>query len=134
MMNYNQDNPTEVSNQTILVIDDDESIRTLLEVMLSQEGFNVISAGDGQEALIKADEERPALVLVDENLSGASGVELTGRLKAREETKGIPVIALTSYLPPDVENNLEKSGFCCHVEKPFDKDGLLRAVRENIRL
>ena len=71
-----------MAGATILVIDDDESLRDTIGVMLEQDGFRAVLAGDGRSGFEKAMSIKPDLVLVDLRLPGMTGIECTARLKA----------------------------------------------------
>jgi DNA-binding response OmpR family regulator len=80
--------------QTILVIDDDESLRDTIGVMLEQEGFRAVQAGDGREGFDKAVTLKPDLLLVDLRLPGMSGTEICKQLRAARVTT--PIIVLSA--------------------------------------
>lgn len=82
--------------QTILIIEDDPVIRGLLELNLRDEGYTVISAEDGQEGVRLAAEILPGVILMDMRLPGLTGWEATRRLKEKQETAQIPIVALTA--------------------------------------
>jgi len=80
---------------TILVVDDEESIRFLYREELQDEGYRVITAADGEEALRKAGKEKPDLITLDIRMPGMDGIEVLQRI--REMDKAIPVIMSTAY-------------------------------------
>jgi DNA-binding response OmpR family regulator len=80
----------------ILIIEDDYFIRELYERQLKKRGYDVISAADGAEGLVKAAEVTPSLILLDIMLPKLNGLDLLGTLKAKPETKDIPVVLLTN--------------------------------------
>lgn len=80
----------------ILIIEDDYFIRELYERQLKKRGYDVISAADGAEGLVKAAEVTPQLILLDIMLPKLNGLDLLGTLKAKPETKDIPVVLLTN--------------------------------------
>ena len=84
------------AQKTILIIEDDPIIRGLLELNLGDEGYTVISAEDGQEGVRLAGEKLPSLILMDMRLPTITGWEATQRLKSAQETRHIPIIALTA--------------------------------------
>ena len=81
--------------KTILVVEDDKNQRLLYEQELIDEGYRVILASDGKEAMAKAKEESPDLVVMDIKMSGMDGIEATGRILERNNT--LPVILNTAY-------------------------------------
>src|SRR5690349_3503070 len=84
--------------QSVLIIDDDLTLREMYEEYLKASGFNVISAQDGEEGLGKAKESKPSAVLLDLMMPKMNGIEVLRRLKADEATKDIPVIVFTALI------------------------------------
>ena len=84
------------AHKTILIIEDDPVIRDLLKLNLADEGYTILSAEDGQEGVRLAGEKLPDLILMDMRLPGITGWEATRHLKAAQETRHIPIIALTA--------------------------------------
>jgi len=82
--------------QKLLIVEDDFFVRDLYTRELSREGFEVVSAEDGAEGLLKVVEEKPDLVLLDIMLPKMSGLAVLKTLKEKEETKNIPVVLLTN--------------------------------------
>jgi CheY-like chemotaxis protein len=81
----------------ILLVEDNEMNRDMLSRRLQKKGYEVAMAVDGEEGVAKAQSETPALILMDMSLPGIDGWEATRRIKARPDTKSIPVIALTAH-------------------------------------
>jgi DNA-binding response OmpR family regulator len=117
--------------QTILVIDDDESLRDTISVMLEQEGFRAILAADGKTGYEKALSHKPDLALVDLRLPGMSGIDICKQLRAaRVET---PIIVL-SALGDEVDKVLLlEIGADDYVVKPFGTRELLARIRAVLR-
>ena len=84
-----------MGKRTILVVDDEESIRFLYREELEEEGYTVITAEDGEEALRKVRKEKPDLITLDIRMPGMDGIEVLHRI--REMDKNIPVIMSTAY-------------------------------------
>src|SRR5512144_1863854 len=82
--------------QTILVIDDDESLRDTIGVMLEQEGFRAVLAGDGRSGFDKAVTIKPDMVLVDLRLPGMSGIEICKQLRSSKQN--LPIIVIRAVL------------------------------------
>ena len=80
----------------ILVAEDEAALSALLEYNLSHEGYTVRVCGDGDEAQLALDEDAPDLVLLDWMLPGVSGLEICRRIRARPETRDVPVIMITA--------------------------------------
>lgn len=84
------------AKQKILVVEDEKDIRDLVELYLQKAGFDTVSAMDGQEAFRKIQNSKPALIILDLMLPEMDGKELTKLLKARDQTKQIPIVMLTA--------------------------------------
>ena len=80
----------------ILILEDEDALATLLQYNLEKEGYRVSLAQDGEEGLMQAEEEAPDLVLLDWMLPKVSGIEVCRRLRARPETRNVPIIMLTA--------------------------------------
>lgn len=111
---------------TILIVDDDAGVRDSIGAVLSDEGFRVRYAVDGTEALARAGEERPDLVLLDVWLPGMDGIQVLERLRTGHE--GLPVIVISGHGNIDTAVRATKLGAVGFIEKPFTIEGLLEAV------
>ena len=116
----------------ILVVDDEPGVRGFLRDLLAEEGYEVVLASDGEEALGLAELENPEVILLDINMPGIDGIEVCKRLKAREETRYIPIIIITA---------LDDRGFLAYLEgaddfitKPFNSMELTFRVRSMHRI
>ena len=117
--------------QTILVIDDDESLRDTISLMLERENFRVIQAGDGKSGFEKAVVSRPNLILVDLRLPGMSGVEVCKELRAsRNKT---PIIVLSAVGDEMDKVLLLEIGADDYLVKPFGARELLARIRAVLR-
>jgi len=85
----------EGKGQLILVVDDEENMRNLLRQELSEAGYQVVEAADGIEALARARQERPDLIILDVMMPGISGFDVTSVLKADQATADIPILILS---------------------------------------
>jgi two-component system cell cycle response regulator len=104
----------------ILIVDDNLSNLRLAEVLLSGEGYDVRTAPDAEHALELLQTFRPRLILMDIQLPGMDGLELTRRLKADPVHGGVPVVALTAYaMKGDAERALA-AGCSGYIPKPID--------------
>jgi CheY-like chemotaxis protein len=117
---------------SILVVDDNEANVALLDYLLTACGYEVRSALDAEDALVSIAQHRPALVLTDIQLPGASGLELTRRLKADPATAGIRVIAVSAFAMPADEERALAAGCDGYVAKPIDTRTLPSIVAEVI--
>jgi DNA-binding response OmpR family regulator len=114
----------------ILVVDDEPDVLSLLNLMLSSQGYIVISATDGQEALEKARAESPELILLDVMLPRMDGYKVARMLKFDENFRHIPIIMLTAKVQEkDRQTGLEM-GVDDYITKPFDTGELLEKVKK----
>ncbi|MGZ3410245.1 MAG: response regulator [Xanthobacteraceae bacterium] len=114
----------------ILVVEDQEDNRQILRDLLGSVGFEMVEAGDGQEALVQAAKQRPDLILMDIQLPVMDGYEATRRLKSDPATKSIPIIVVTSYALSGDEGKAKAAGCDAYVTKPYSPRQLLAKVRE----
>lgn len=112
----------------ILLVEDNEMNRDMLSRRLSRKGFDVVIAVDGQEGVEKTQQESPDLVLMDMSLPVMDGWEATRRIKASDETKHIPIIALTAHaMSGDREKTLD-AGCDDYDTKPIELPRLLQKI------
>ena len=117
--------------KTIVVIDDDIYISSLISILLEKNGYRVIKGYSGTEALLLLEKERPDLVLLDLMLPGISGEEVLSKIK------GIPVIVISAKNSPKDKVSSLLGGAVDYISKPFDNDELLARItlrlRESVR-
>ncbi len=113
----------------VLVADDDDDIRDLVAFRLDRAGYEVIRAGDGQEALDLAKQHKPDLAVLDVMMPKLTGYDVTRELRADAETSRIPVILLTARVQEaDVARGFE-AGADDYVKKPFSPQELKARVQ-----
>ena len=117
-------------SKRILIIEDQEDNRAILRDLLSQAGYELIEAGDGEEGVKLAQQERPDLILMDIQLPVIDGYEATRRIRSVADLKAIPIIAVTSYALSGDEAKARAAGCDGYVTKPFSPRALLAKVRE----
>jgi len=115
--------------RTVLVVDDEPSIRRFLRHLLEQEGYDVLEAGSGKEALLRAEREMPDLVLLDLRLPDMTGFEILSEIKKRPETSEIPVVILS--IIQDKEEGF-RLGASDYLTKPVDRDKLMERIQRLI--
>ncbi|MGH9443492.1 MAG: response regulator [Thermoanaerobaculia bacterium] len=113
-----------MAGEIILIVDDNPANLKLARVLLSTEGYVVRTAADAEEALEQLRVSHPRLILMDIQLPGMDGLELTRRLKADPSTSGIAILALTSYAMKGDEERALAAGCDGYVAKPIDTRGL----------
>jgi two-component system, OmpR family, alkaline phosphatase synthesis response regulator PhoP len=118
---------------TILVVDDEEDIQELVKLHLAREGYEILTAGSGEEALEMAQARQPALTVLDLMLPGIDGLEVCQILKADAKTHHMPIIMLTAKSEDsDVVSGLEL-GANDYITKPFSSKVLVARVRRLLR-
>jgi len=119
---------------TILIVDDEPIIRSILEGLLSVKGYNVVAAGDGLQAIKQVAESPPDLILLDVMMPEMNGFEVCQRLKAGQKTQHIPIILVTALdSKEDLARGLD-AGADDFLPKPFDNLELLARVRSMLRV
>ncbi|WP_439110566.1 phosphate regulon transcriptional regulator PhoB [Lentibacter sp.] len=122
-----------MSVPVILLVEDEASQRAVLNYNLKAEGFEVLQAADGEEALLRAQETPPDLVLLDWMLPHVSGLEVCRRLKSGKDTRDIPIIMLSARSEElDRVRGLE-TGADDYMVKPYSVAELVARVRKELR-
>jgi CheY-like chemotaxis protein len=119
----------ESTHAVILVVDDDEAIRELMVSAFEEEGYHVLEAADGAQALHLVSQAVPSVVLLDIQMPGIDGLEVARRLKADPATAAIPLVAVSAHAR---EAEVLASGCCTFIAKPFDLAVLIAAVTSAI--
>ncbi|MDO9557966.1 MAG: response regulator [Coriobacteriia bacterium] len=115
--------------EKILLVEDNPQNRYLVTFLLEKNGFEVVSAEDGERAIALVEEQRPDLILMDVQLPKLDGYEATRRIKADERFKDIPMIALTAHSMKGDRGKALAAGCNDYVTKPVDAEGLLQRIR-----
>lgn len=114
----------------ILVVEDQEDNRQIMNDLLTDAGYQVIEAKDGHAGVSAAEAERPDLILMDIQLPGLDGYAATRRIKANAELAAIPVIAVTSYALSGDDQKAIEAGCDAYFAKPVSPRELLATIRE----
>lgn len=122
--------PKSKNNNLILLIDDDEGGRYATELFLKEEGFRVISSGDGKNGIMMAKKEKPNLILMDVVLPGTNGYDAAKKLKTLKSTSKIPIIATTGKALKNDRIKAMNAGCVDYLTKPFSLDNLLKKVNK----
>jgi len=118
-------------SKKIMVVDDEYEVADIVKKMLESEGFEVIIANSGEEALKKLEKERPDLILLDIMMPGMDGWETLKEIKSNEKFRDIPVSMLTALpLTPDDTKDKPINSIENYIVKPFSKKVLLQKVND----
>ena len=114
----------------VLVVDDDEDARELIERELAECQAEVLTAGDAAEALALVESERPHVLVSDIGMPDADGYELLRRVRGLGLARGggVPAVALTAFARSEDRTRALRAGFLAHVSKPVDPSELVATV------
>jgi DNA-binding response OmpR family regulator len=121
---------SKVEAASILVVDDDPEISTLLQARLGKRGYKVTTAPDGNKALEMARRDHPDLVLLDVMMPGKSGWEVARALKQDPETEDIKIVMLSAIGPSTNSMTAPLYGADAHIDKPFEFEEVERVIEE----
>jgi DNA-binding response OmpR family regulator len=119
-----------MAGKRILLADDEEDIKTVVTMFLQSEGFEVVTAFDGLDALEKAQSEKPDLILLDLMMPVLDGYEVCKRLRASEQTANIPVLILTAATQKESRARALRVGAKDYLVKPFEPERLLEKIQK----
>jgi len=117
-----------MADKRILTVDDSSSVRSLVSQTLRQAGFEVVEAVDGADALDKVDGDID-MVITDLNMPNINGLELLIRLRARKDTKFVPILVLTTESQRQMREQAMAAGATGWIVKPFEAGSLVAVVR-----
>ena len=124
---------TDLQTLKVMVVDDEEDVRSLLGMMLKKRNFSVIEAGSGQEALEKIAQDKPDLIILDVHMPGLDGFQVHRKLHSDEATKHIPVLFCTALRIPDVIEGIKYPNDD-YIQKPFDVVALQEKIANIARI
>jgi signal transduction histidine kinase len=113
----------------VLLVDDSSETLELLELLFSRQGYEVFGAGSADEAVRRARERRPGVIISDISMPGVDGYTLLAELRRMPGLEAVPAIALTGHAMDEDRERALAAGFAVHVPKPVDPEELLRVVR-----
>ncbi|MBW3581665.1 MAG: response regulator [Euryarchaeota archaeon] len=116
----------------ILIVDDSPLNLKLCQTVLEVEGYHVRLAHDAEETFSAIDQARPDLILMDIGLPGMDGLEITRRLKAREDTGDVPIVAVTGFAMKGDEERMLAAGCDGYLPKPLDIARLIAVVKDHL--
>ena len=112
----------------ILVVEDNQTGLMLLSQLLKAQGYHILQTSEGRGAIGLARDNQPHLILMDIGLPDICGLDVTRLLKQDDQTKTIPIIAVTAFAMPGDEKRSLESGCDAYIAKPILMDKLLRTV------
>ena len=119
-----------MAKKKVLIIDDDATVHLIVTKILSEDGYEVVSAKSGEQGFQLALSQRPNLIILDVIMPGIKGRDLCAKIKSYDVLKSIPVIFLTAKnSPDDVQAELEV-GALSHLSKPIDPLQLRMNVKQ----
>lgn len=119
-------------NRSILIVDDSPTVRRLVELIMTQEGYIVFSAEDGDQGLKLSEEKTPSLILVDFLMPRMNGYQFCKIIRSKDELRHIPIILITAKGEDVATTFEEKFGVIEYFQKPFEPDELVQKVNEVI--
>jgi two-component system phosphate regulon response regulator PhoB len=122
-----------LAKPTVLVVEDEAALATMLRYNLEKQGFRVEEAADGQEALTRIAENQPDLVLLDWMLPALSGIEVCRQIRRRSSTRDLPVIMVTARTEDQDAVRGLNTGADDYITKPFNMEALLARIRALLR-
>jgi|SRR6185503_10496980 len=123
-----------ISTKRVLLVEDFEDSRTGLSKLLESEGYEVLQAADGAEAIEVALDSRPDIILMDLTLPVVDGLTATRKIKETEYMSRVPVIALTAHDPEDVSRMVSAAGCSDFVMKPVNFSTLLALISKYLSM
>ena len=121
-----------MAGKNILLVEDNEVNRRLAGFLLRSHGYQVREATSGAAAFEMVEKERPDLIVMDIQLPGMDGLEITKKLKEQPATADIPVIAVTSYAMKGDREKALAAGCAGYVTKPIDKNTFIQEVATHV--
>jgi len=123
------DSGIEMDQKKILIVEDNELNMKLFHDLLEVDGYTTLQTKDGREALQLAREHRPDLILMDIQLPEVSGLEVTKWIKADDDLKSIPVIAVTAFAMKGDEEKIRSGGCEAYIAKPISVNSFLETIQ-----
>ena len=114
--------------KTILIVEDNDLNMKLFNDLLQANGYNTVQTNSGKEALQLTRDHRPDLILMDIQLPEISGLEVTKRLKADDELKDIPIVAVTAFAMKGDEEKIRDGGCEGYIAKPISVTNFLETI------
>ena len=124
----------DAQRKRILVVEDHPLSLVLLKQLLKAHGYEILGTPEGLQALDLARDEQPDLILMDIRLRDISGLDVIRLLKQDDQTKTIPIIAVTALASPEHEKKGLESGCDAYIPKPITLDNFLRTIESFLKI
>ncbi|MFI5350119.1 MAG: response regulator [Elusimicrobiota bacterium] len=121
-----------MAGERILIVEDNAINQKLARLLLEREGYAVTTASDAEEAVKLLETAHPRMILMDLQLPGMDGIELTRRLKADPATRDIVILALTAYAMKGDEEKARAAGCDGYISKPIDTRSLAAVIARSL--
>jgi DNA-binding response OmpR family regulator len=121
------------SRSIILIVEDEPTLRRFMVRLLQREGYDVLQAEDGLEALARADERTPDLIVLDLMLPGIDGFEVCRRIRERPDTSRTPVLIVSARASQDSRRKSLEAGADAFILKPYNPRDLIDLIGERLR-
>jgi two-component system chemotaxis response regulator CheY len=115
--------------KTILTVDDSRTMRDMLLMTLSDAGYDVVQAEDGEDGLVKLGEMRPDAIITDINMPRLDGFGFIEKVRADPARRAVPILVLTTESEAELKDRARKAGATGWIVKPYNPDKLLDALR-----
>lgn len=114
----------------VLVIEDNRENLDIISLALRRAGYDIISAGTGEEGIELSEQHIPFFIILDINLPGIDGLETARRLRGSDRSKDIPIVAITSYAMRGDRERILAAGCNAYFEKPIDPITIVEHIHE----
>ncbi len=128
-----KDGPDNMDKKKILIVDDEEDLVATVSFRLEANGYKVVTAFNGIDALAKVKAEKPDLILLDVMMPELDGFETAARLKSDSKTLAIPIIMLTAKSERESTEKALDAGAVDYITKPFNPVVLLNKIKSALR-
>lgn len=119
-----------MNDRTILIVDDEKNLLLALESLLTTQGYSVVTASRGRDAVVLANSRHPDLIILDVMLPDMDGPNIAEELKANRKTEDIPIIFLTALLSKKEEKLNRADGNNIVIAKPYDAERLINEIEK----
>jgi CheY-like chemotaxis protein len=131
-MEYQKPNYASVALRTILLVEDFDDTRLMMKLWLVKNGYRVVEAESGEEAISAAKRELPDLIIMDVMMPGMNGLDATQRIREYQALRRTPIVAVSAYGAGEYRSLAIQAGCNEYVSTPFDPDALAELIKSLI--